>query len=202
MATDINQHLAQLEAAIAGAFDAARCRRAVERFVRPAGLDRPVAPILADAFEQWVNAEARPRPSRLAGARNRLANLIAGNRIVDDEAVAAVVRKRMRHTAEREKRWKQRVKQRVEKLSAELGQLKNKSERAPEDDERNVVEVDYPRATIRIHATSRAERKWRARACAKEPWTVAWLDNQVRPGDVVFDLGANVGVFSFMGMSH
>ena len=198
VATDIDQHHAQLEAAIAGAFDAARSRRALERFVRPAGLDRPVAPILADAIEQWVNAEARPRPSRLARARNRLANVIAGNRSVDDDAVAAVVRQRVRHQVERDKRWKQQV----EELSAELAQLTNTHERAPADNERSVVEVDYPGATIRILATSRPERKWRARACAKEPWTVAWLDNRVRPGDVVFDLGANVGVFSFIAATR
>jgi len=62
----------------------------------------------------------------------------------------------------------------------------------------DVAVVDYPRHEIRILVTSDAERKWRTTACAKEPWTVAWLDARVRPGEVLYDIGANVGVFSLI----
>jgi len=65
-----------------------------------------------------------------------------------------------------------------------------------------IARVDYPRAKIRIHVTSEMERRWRTTACAKEPWTVAWLDTQIQPGDVLYDLGANVGVFSLIGASR
>lgn len=32
----------------------------------------------------------------------------------------------------------------------------------------------------------------------KEPGTIKWLEAQVRPGDVVYDIGANVGVYTMM----
>ena len=61
-----------------------------------------------------------------------------------------------------------------------------------------VVDVDYGRHRIVITATTDAERRWRARACAKEPWTVEWIETSVNQGDVFYDIGANVGVFSLI----
>jgi FkbM family methyltransferase len=60
------------------------------------------------------------------------------------------------------------------------------------------VRLDYPHHDIWLRATSETERKWRARACAKEPWTVRWLEEQVGHGDVFYDIGANVGAFSLI----
>ena len=51
LAEDFDQHRAQLSAALAGDFDRTAITRFVERFVRPHGVDRPVAPIVADAIE-------------------------------------------------------------------------------------------------------------------------------------------------------
>lgn len=68
----------------------------------------------------------------------------------------------------------------------------------PEHIDHDVVPVDYGRAAIRIRATSKIERRRRMTACAMEPWTVAWLEREVVPGDVVYDIGANVGVFSLI----
>ncbi len=48
-------------------------------------------------------------------------------------------------------------------------------------------------------ATSQVERKYRVRPSAKEPWTVEWLEHHVRAGHVLYDVGANVGVFSLIG---
>ena len=45
---------------------AEQTRRFVESFVRPRGLDRPAAPILADAIEALGR---RPRPSEASGDR-------------------------------------------------------------------------------------------------------------------------------------
>jgi FkbM family methyltransferase len=60
------------------------------------------------------------------------------------------------------------------------------------------VRLDYPRAEIWIRATSPMEQRWRARSCSKEPWTVEWIETHVGAGDVVYDIGANVGTFSLL----
>jgi hypothetical protein len=81
VAADMREHATQLEAAIRQPEAAAeRCRRFVERFVRPFGLDEPATPRLVDALEAavtrrpirdrrplWVSA-ARPVLLRAAAA--------------------------------------------------------------------------------------------------------------------------------------
>lgn len=61
-----------------------------------------------------------------------------------------------------------------------------------------VVQLDYPRHEVRLLATSSMERKWRARSCKKEPWTVAWIEESLNEGGVLYDVGANVGAFSLV----
>jgi hypothetical protein len=68
VARDFREHLLQLDAALhAGVEDDARCRRFVEAFIRPYGIDAPSTPRLVDAIE---TAAMRPaidgRPSWLA----------------------------------------------------------------------------------------------------------------------------------------
>ena len=58
--------------------------------------------------------------------------------------------------------------------------------------------LDYPAAAIFIHVTTEIERKYRVAPCQKEPWTVEWLDRSVQPGDVLYDIGANIGAFSLI----
>ena len=60
------------------------------------------------------------------------------------------------------------------------------------------VLLDYEPVSIWLWVTSDAERRWRARPCSKEPFTVAWLENSLKPGDVFYDIGANVGSFSLI----
>jgi FkbM family methyltransferase len=62
----------------------------------------------------------------------------------------------------------------------------------------SVVSLDYPVHPIRLLATSPMERKWRARSCKKEPWTVAWIEESMSSGGVLYDVGANVGAFSLV----
>ncbi|MGH9254277.1 MAG: hypothetical protein ACRD3C_06880, partial [Vicinamibacterales bacterium] len=67
---DVPEHLAQLDAALrAGIEDDGRCRRFVDVFIRPYGIDIPATPRLVEAIE---TAATRPavdgRPSQ-AGAR-------------------------------------------------------------------------------------------------------------------------------------
>ena len=64
------------------------------------------------------------------------------------------------------------------------------------------VRLDFPECEIWIRASSAMERNWRARSCAKEPWTVDWLRNTVHAGDVLYDIGANVGTFSLVAARH
>lgn len=61
-----------------------------------------------------------------------------------------------------------------------------------------VTRLDYERHEIRLISTSTMEQEWRAHSCAKEPWTVAWLEGSFKKGQVLFDVGANVGAFSLI----
>lgn len=66
----------------------------------------------------------------------------------------------------------------------------------------DVVQLDFPECEIWIRASSSMERSWRARSCAKEPWTTDWLRTTVGAGDVLYDIGANVGTFSLIAARH
>jgi FkbM family methyltransferase len=58
--------------------------------------------------------------------------------------------------------------------------------------------IDYDGAEVLIGVTSRAEIMSRLRPVAKEPWTVRWLEQNARAGDVFYDVGANVGSYSLI----
>lgn len=64
------------------------------------------------------------------------------------------------------------------------------------------MRLDFPRTDIWLAVSSGPERRWRAKACAKEPWTVEWLLNDVRAGEILYDIGANVGAFSLIAARH
>jgi len=58
--------------------------------------------------------------------------------------------------------------------------------------------LDYDAAEVHIHADSWVEYDKRARSCSKEPETIEWLETHIQPGDVVYDIGANVGAYSLL----
>lgn len=62
----------------------------------------------------------------------------------------------------------------------------------------NLLRLDYPKQEIWLLATSQIEHDHRAHSCTREPWTIDWLERFVRPGDIVYDVGANVGAFSLV----
>jgi FkbM family methyltransferase len=64
------------------------------------------------------------------------------------------------------------------------------------DEIRATAMLDYPGATISLDPRSASELV-RASAAKKEPWTVSWIE-ALRPGDVLFDLGANVGAYALI----
>lgn len=57
--------------------------------------------------------------------------------------------------------------------------------------------LDYPKAEIRMLAETAVEQKWRLHACAKEPWTVQWIES-MQPGEAFYDVGANVGPYTLI----
>lgn len=63
---------------------------------------------------------------------------------------------------------------------------------------RGIERLDYPYAEIRMMCTSAVERRFRLHSCAKEPETIQWLWAYVKPGDVFYDVGANVGAYSLV----
>lgn len=82
------------------------------------------------------------------------------------------------------------------KWSKDLERSRSKRESA------DIIQLDYRPHPIRLRATSSAERRWRVRACSKEPWTVAWVEDHIKEGDVLYDIGANVGAFSLIAAKH
>lgn len=60
-----------------------------------------------------------------------------------------------------------------------------------------IESLDYDRDRIKLKVSSEEEQK-RLRACKKEPWTVTWIESYIHPGEVLFDIGANVGAYSLV----
>lgn len=58
--------------------------------------------------------------------------------------------------------------------------------------------MDYARHDIFLHVDSHAEHSLRLHSCKKEPDTVEWIETFMRPGDVFYDIGANVGPYSLV----
>lgn len=60
-----------------------------------------------------------------------------------------------------------------------------------------VGRLDYPRAHILVDASSYTLVN-RTKACAKEPENVEWIHEVMKPGDVLYDIGANIGAYSLI----
>jgi FkbM family methyltransferase len=60
------------------------------------------------------------------------------------------------------------------------------------------MRLEYSSQEIWLQVTSDEERRYRLRNPDKEPWTIEWLRTYVRRDDVLYDIGANVGVFSLI----
>lgn len=58
--------------------------------------------------------------------------------------------------------------------------------------------LDYPGAELWVIVESDEEFDFRLRPCEKEPETLAWIEEYVRPGDVMYDVGANIGAYSLI----
>lgn len=58
--------------------------------------------------------------------------------------------------------------------------------------------MDYIKSPILLRVDSLTEWDMRLRSSRKEPETVQWVETHLRPGDVFFDVGANVGAYSLV----
>jgi FkbM family methyltransferase len=64
-----------------------------------------------------------------------------------------------------------------------------------------LAQLDYPDAKILMEAETPIEQSYRLRACAKEPWTVALIE-EIPPAGVFYDVGANVGSYSLIAAAR
>lgn len=57
--------------------------------------------------------------------------------------------------------------------------------------------LDYEGADIYLELSSRQEFH-RLHSCRKEPWTVRWIERYLKTGEVLYDVGANVGAYTVL----
>ncbi len=65
----------------------------------------------------------------------------------------------------------------------------------------STIKLDYPAREIFLFVESEMDI-FRSNACSKEPGTVRWIEENVKPGDVLYDIGANVGAYSLVAAKH
>jgi FkbM family methyltransferase len=63
---------------------------------------------------------------------------------------------------------------------------------------RGVARLDYPHARLRVRSDGEEVVHLRLRPLAKEPWTVAWIEESLRDGDVFYDIGSNIGGYTLI----
>jgi FkbM family methyltransferase len=71
----------------------------------------------------------------------------------------------------------------------------------PEEARKKVV-LGYPGSTARVLTTPETRPTRRKGVLVLDAPTVAWLDEQVHPGDVVYDIGAGVGAYALVVALH
>lgn len=64
-----------------------------------------------------------------------------------------------------------------------------------------VTTLDYPGRRLYIEAETDPEQQYRAHACAKEPWTVAFIEAAAKEGGCFWDVGANVGPYTLIALA-
>jgi FkbM family methyltransferase len=62
---------------------------------------------------------------------------------------------------------------------------------------KRIGRLDYPHHDIYMNLDSPVQLN-RLGSCKKEPETVEWIEAHMRSGDVLYDIGANIGAYSFV----
>ena len=241
VAADFDEHLAHLDEAIRtpeGGDE--QCRRFVEAFVRPYGIDVPATPKLVEALENLARTPAhasagepvwasvvRPRLARRAAVLEQDARAEAAVRATRDALRAA--KRRANEAAERAKVAEEARQEAERRARREVAEEAKRMQAMPalvagfcrlgEVDRRNFLRqafdcfpassfielhgatkpraLDYEHAEILMRVMTDAE-EFRLRACSKEPFTVEWIHRRIAEGDVLYDIGANVGAYSLV----
>ena len=243
IARDVDGHLAQLDAAVrAPVADDPQCRRFVEAFVRPHGIDAPATPRLVAALEALAASPRRVQREplwaplvrwRLASHHadlERQAQAVRESRAARQAAKEGREAKRAAREADRRAKAEKKARldeelrlqraeservTRLQELDAlvqrfrDLGEVERRSflhaavDAFPPDsfiDLYRAVKprrLDYEHADVLMRVTTKGELV-RLRGCAKEPFTIEWIHHRIRAGDVLYDVGANVGVYSLV----
>jgi len=186
-APDFATHRKQLANELSRSKEARRdLTRFIESFIRPAGLDKPATPVALETVASVT--EITPPAARLSWSRMAAALLLAPL-----AAMASLPRK----SAEALLNFSTRVFRfglfNIARLR-EVDATSLVARRTP---------LDYPKSLISILVTSPKENLSRTRSVMSEPWTVHWLERVIAPGDVLYDVGANVGAYSLVAaISH
>ena len=65
-----------------------------------------------------------------------------------------------------------------------------------------VGRMDYQPRAISLHVNSDIEYSVRLHSVRQEPGTVEWMQKSLRPGDILFDIGANVGAYTLIAARY
>ncbi len=64
-----------------------------------------------------------------------------------------------------------------------------------------IATLDYPKTKLVLETTNPIEQTYRAHACAKEPWTLSFIE-AIPDGALFWDVGANVGPYTLVAVSR
>lgn len=90
-----------------------------------------------------------------------------------------------------------RVEERHEVVKIVLDSLTDRDAMDLLQDLGRTTRLAYSKTEVLLHTETRSAYL-RSRAALKEPWTVAWLESCLQPGEVLYDIGANTGVYSLV----
>jgi FkbM family methyltransferase len=61
-----------------------------------------------------------------------------------------------------------------------------------------IKKMDYHRHDIYLYVDTNAEYTVRLNSCQKEPGTIQWVEERMKEGDVLYDVGSNVGAYALV----
>lgn len=175
VANDFDEHCRQLSRSLNSRHGKdSRSDAFARAFVRPAGLDEPATPKLVDAIERLARSLKAPR----------------------EGPIETWVDRGVRFVLQSQRWW---LFYRLPMGRKFLGKMRSgPGPAATHQPVATIERLDYGPIDVYIRATTEIERNTRVKSCAKEPWTVAWLEQRFGAGEVLYDIGANVGTFSIL----